>query len=86
MARFRQAIRLLKDIGSEIGIGDLTAVFSSSDPKASQTITLANVSGDALAGLHDWTQLMREYSFVSVKGQQEYSLPDDFSYMINQTG
>lgn len=86
MARFRQAVRLLRDIGSEIGIGDLSSAFSSSDPKSSQTVTLANVSGDALAGLHDWSQLMREYSFTTVEGQQTYDLPDDFSYMINQTG
>ena len=53
-----------------------------------QLVSLLNTAGQELVELHPWQVLRREWEFTTDSGADTgiYDLPDDFGYMIDQTG
>lgn len=87
MARFQTIGDLINRVAISIGLNSTTDPFASPDPAFIQLCTLATECGDDLMQENDWQQLQRAKSFVTAPGDSGlYDLPDDFGYMIDQTG
>jgi hypothetical protein len=87
MSRFQSAGDLINRVAVSVGLQRTADPFASSDPAYVQLCTLATECGDDLVQENDWQQLQRTESFVTMVGDTGlYPLPDDFSYMIEQTG
>ena len=78
---------ILNRVAAEIGVTPVQDPFSSQDPTFMKMQYLLNIAGEELVEAHAWEQLLKEHQIVTVDGDTgEYTLPDDFAYMINQTG
>jgi len=61
--------------------------MSSADESFIQLRGLLNAAGQELVDLHPWQGLNREFKLTTAEGDTgSYDLPEDFSYMIDQTG
>ena len=61
--------------------------FASQDPAFIQLCTLATECGQELVQNSAWQMLISSYTFTTADGDSGiYNLPDDFAYMIDQTG
>lgn len=70
-----------------IGLNSVTDPFSSADPNFVQLCTLATECGQELVQNNAWQKLIATEEFTTAAGDTGvYELPDDFAYMIDQTG
>jgi hypothetical protein len=87
MARFQTVGDLINRVAVSIGLNKTTDPFASADPAFIQLCTLATEAGQDLVQENEWQQLERHQSFVTAVGDTGlYDLPEDFGYMIDQTG
>lgn len=87
MARFQTIGDLINRVAVSVGLNKQTDPFASADPAFIQLCTLATEAGQDLVQENAWQQLERAHDFVTASGDDgNYALPDDFSYMIDQTG
>lgn len=70
------------------GLSSVGDVFASTDPSFVQLRSLLTTCGQELVESYEWEYLRREHSIVTDAGTDDgtYPLPNDFGYMINQTG
>jgi hypothetical protein len=81
------ANKILNQVAAEIGLEPSTDPYASLDPAFIQMRYLLNTCGEELAQSYKWELLIREASIATLEGDSgDYPLPDDFYYMINQTG
>jgi hypothetical protein len=81
-----QANEILNRVAAEVGLSPLPDPYSSDDPSFIKMKYLLNTAGEELVVAREWEALHREHSFTTVADTNEYDLPADFGYMINQTG
>lgn len=87
MARFKTINDICNQVAIEVGIPKTADVFSALDSAFIQLTTLANSCGYELLQDAAWEGLVREYALTTQLGDDgKYDLPEDFGYMINQTG
>ena len=88
MAReFDTANQILNDTAAEIGVSPVSDPFSSSNQVFAQMKHILNSAGRELVRYHTWEQLQREHTITTLNTDSgDYPLPDDFSYMTDQTG
>lgn len=89
MARQETANVLINRASLECGLGTSSDPVASTDPTFLQLTGLLTAAGQELLEMHEWQVLRQEYEFttaVATSATGTYDLPDDFSYMINQTG
>ena len=87
MARFKTINDICNQVAVEVGIPKTADVFSSIDIAFEQFTTLANAVGYELLQDAAWEGLVREHAFTTqIADTGIYDLPDDWGYMINQTG
>jgi hypothetical protein len=87
MARFKTINDIVNQVAVEVGLTKQEDIFSSTDAAFAQFIALGNAVGYELLSNAAWEGLVREHSFTTQAGDDgKYDLPDDFAYMINQTG
>jgi len=87
MARFKTINDICNQVAIEVGIPKTADVFAATDISFTQLTTLANSVGYELLTDVAWEGLVREEDFTTQVGDSgKYELPDDFAYMINQTG
>lgn len=78
---------ILNQVGVEIGLDPVTDPFSSSDQTYRQMTYLINTAGEELSQAYPWEFLTKEHTIVTTGADSgTYNLPDDFLYLINQTG
>ena len=78
---------ILNRVAVEIGTAPVTDPYSSDDPTFIKLKTFLNIAGEELLEAHPWEQLLRQHQIITVADSDGmYDLPDDFSYMVNQTG
>jgi hypothetical protein len=83
----RQADALLNRVAAEVGVAPTTDPMGSSDPTFVQLQYLLNTAGEELALLSPWEAITREHAIATQSTDSgDYPLPDDFNYMIDQTG
>lgn len=78
---------ILNRVAAEIGVAPVVAPYSSVDPVFVQMQYLLNTAGEELSQAYPWELLTRSHQVTtSSLDSGDYPLPDDFGYMINQTG
>ena len=87
MARFRTANDIINQVAVEVGIPKVENAYTSSDAAMIQFTALVNTCGYELLQNEAWEGLVREHQIETKDGDSgTYELPEDFAYMINQTG
>ena len=78
---------ILNRIAAEVGIAPVADPFASDDPQFQQMTWLLNTAGEELLIQFPWEQLQNKHQVTTAAGDTgDYPLPEDFAYMINQTG
>ena len=87
MARFYTANDIINRAALECGLLPSQDPVGSDDESFVQLTGLLNSAGQELVELHPWQGFRKKFSFVTQAGDSgSYNLPDDFSYMLDQTG
>jgi len=87
MSRFEPVGDTINRVAMSVGLLKSSDPFASADPAFVQLCGLATEAGQDLVQEAEWQQLEREHSFITASGDTGlYELPDDFAYMIDQTG
>lgn len=78
---------ILNRVAAEIGVAPVIDPYASTDPLFVQMKYLLNTAGEELGQAYPWELLTRSHQITtSSLDSGDYDLPDDFGYMINQTG
>ena len=80
------ASTILNQVAAEAGIKPVTDPYSSQDETFVQLQYLLNTAGAELRKLHQWSYLETEATITSIDVDGSAPLPEDFDYMIDQTG
>lgn len=84
---YTTATNVLNDAAVELGLAAVTDPVANTDQAYVQLRYLLNSAGRRLVRMHEWERLVGAHSITTTAlDTGEYALPDDFSYMINQTG
>ena len=88
MTQLATANDVLNQAAAELGLTPVSDPFSSADPQFLQLRFLLNTAGKRLVYHYAWEHLQKEHIFfIDVDNvENEYDLPEDFAYMIDQTG
>jgi hypothetical protein len=87
MARLATANDIINRVAVECGLLKDPSPVESSDESFVQLTELLNAAGQELVELFPWQILVKQHQIVTQDGDSGvYDLPDDFSYMIDQTG
>lgn len=93
MARLSTANDIINRVAVEVGLLKVSDPVASLDETFIQLVELLNAAGQEMVELHEWQVLRGKYAVLtgttppadpSTPGT--FDLPDDFSYMIDQTG
>ena len=87
MPRVYTANKIINSAALEVGLIPVTDPVASSSEEFVQLTGLLTAAGQELVLLHAWQALVKEYLITTTdQDTGTYDLPDDFSYMIDQTG
>jgi hypothetical protein len=87
MARFLTANDIINRAAIEVGLLPASDPVASGDDLFVQLTGLLNSAGQEFVEMNDWQALTNAYEVTTVEDDTGvYDLPDDFSYMIDQTG
>jgi len=87
MARLATANDIITRAAAEVGLKKVTDPLSSTDDNFIQLAELLNGVGQELVELHPWQTLSMPFQLTTQLGDTgTYDLPDDYSYMVDQTG
>jgi hypothetical protein len=75
---------IVKQVAGEIGIPFRPPTVVNS-PSATQVWAFLNAAGNDLVRAYPWGELVKEWVFTTEVDKGEYTLPDDWSYFIDQT-
>lgn len=62
-----------------------TVIYGNTNETAKLALACAQQEGKSLLRRHNWLSLNTEHTFSTVASQEDYSLPADFSRLVNQT-
>ena len=81
------ATDILNRVAAEVGLEPVADPYSSADPAFIQMRYLLNTAGEELALSYPWEILIKQANIQTMAGDSgDYPLPDDYLYMIDQTG
>lgn len=87
MARWDIAGTIINDAAVEVGLNAVADPFASVDPAFVQLCRLLTSAGRELLGMHQWQKFVAKHTIITTAlDTGEYPLPDNFLYMIDQTG
>jgi hypothetical protein len=87
MSRFITANEIINRAAIEVGLLTNTDPVASTEDTYIQLTGLLTAAGQELVEMNAWQTLRSVFSFTTADGDSgEYDLPDDFAYMIDQTG
>ncbi len=84
-AGYWTALQVLQQTAGELGLTQPVTIAGATDVQTIQLISLLNSAGNELQMYYPWEQFTREWDFMTVDGQGDYPLPDDWAYFRNQT-
>lgn len=77
----------LNRVAAEIGLDPVQDPWNTTDKTFRQMTYLLNIAGEELCQLYPWEFLTKEHNIQTQSTDSgDYDLPDDFLYMVNQTG
>ena len=85
MSQYWTAIQVLTQTAGELGLPRPTTVTGLTDVQSIQLLAMLNSAGNELQLYYPWEQFLKELTFTTVIGQEEYALPDDLAYFTDQT-
>ena len=78
---------ILNRVAAEVGLEPVSDPYGSTQQEFKQMTYLMNIAGEELCQIYPWEFLMREHSVQTLSTDSgNYDLPDDYLYMLNQTG
>ena len=78
---------ILNRVAAEVGIEPITDPYGSTQQEFVQMRYLLDTAGEELCTSYPWELLNKPHQIITqVSDSGDYPLPDDFYYMINQTG
>jgi hypothetical protein len=87
MARFSTANDIINRAALEVGLVPSNDAAADPDESFIQLTGLLTSAGQEMVELHPWQILRGVYEFITLDTDTgTYDLPEDFSYMIDQTG
>jgi hypothetical protein len=88
MARYDTAADIINGAAGECGLTAVPDPYASSDPAFIQLCGILKTSGLEMLSLYQWQKMVKEHSITTVVPPDDgnYDLPEDFGYMIDQTG
>jgi hypothetical protein len=88
MPRYDTAGDIINSAAVECGLTAVSDPFASTDPAFIQLVQLLTNTGRELLGLYQWNRFVKTHSITTVVPPDtgDYDLPDDFAFMIDQTG
>ncbi len=87
MSRLKSVNDMINSVAVEVGLNSDGDPIASPDELFVQFRELLNSAGQEMVELHTWQVLRGVFNLVTKEGDTgTYDLPDDFSYMIDQTG
>lgn len=88
MARYDTAAQVINSAATECGLVAVANPFTSTDAAFVQLCALLTNAGREMLALYQWNKFVKEHSITTVVPPDtgNYDLPDDFAYMIDQTG
>jgi len=87
MARYATALDVINRAALEVGLIPSPDPVGSGDESFIQLAGLLGSAGQELVELHPWQILVKPFEVITQIGDTGvYDLPDDFAYMIDQTG
>lgn len=84
MARFDTVTNIIADVGTELGLGTLTASFSSTDPILLQLQALMKSVGRGLVLAYPWLQFRTDYNLTTTTATV-YNLPAGFVSYVDSS-
>jgi hypothetical protein len=85
MAEYWTAVDILKQVAGELGLPRPATIVGIEDIQSVQLLSLMNAAGNELVVYYPWAQFSKEWVWNTVPGQEDYPLPDDWSYFRDQT-
>lgn len=85
MAEYWTAVDILKQVAGELGLPRPATIVGIEDIQSVQLLSLLNASGNELVMFYPWAQFSKEWVWQTVQGQEDYPLPEDWSYFRDQT-
>lgn len=85
MALYDTVLNIVSDVAVELGLGSLSAIYSSTDANVIQLRTLLKSTGRGLVLKTPWLQAVKEHTFVT-DANSSYTLPADFQSMVDGSG
>ena len=76
---------ILNQVGAEVGLDPVNDPFAANDQSYKQLSYLINAAGEELSQLYPWQFLRKEATITTTLNEDEYALPNDYLYMLNQT-
>lgn len=88
MPRYATAGDIINQAAAECGLTPVADPYTSSDPAFIQLRYLLTSSGRELLGSHQWNKFVKTHSITTAVPPDtgDYDLPDDFGWLIDQTG
>lgn len=87
MPRLSSANNIINRAAVEVGLSKVNDPVGSTDDAFIQLTELLNGAGQEMVEMFAWQTLVQPYQVITSSADSgEYPLPDDFSYMIDQTG
>ena len=88
MARQETANTIINRAALEVGLSTVSDPVADADKSFIQLTGLLTAAGQELVELHQWQVLRQEIEFTTAVPSDDgiYTLPTDFSYMIDQSG
>lgn len=87
MARYLTVNDIINRAALEIGLQDSSSPVSDVDDTFKQMVALLDSAGQEMCELNAWPVLVKNYRiFTGEDDTGIYDLPNDFNYMIDQTG
>jgi hypothetical protein len=85
MAEYWAAVDILKQVAGELGLPRPATIVGIEDIQSVQLLSLMNAAGNELVVYYPWAQFAKEWVWPTVQGQEDYALPEDWSYFRDQT-
>lgn len=88
MARYGTAAEIINGAASECGLTAVADPYASSDPAFIQLTNILTSAGREMLALFQWQKFVKTHTITTTVPPDtgNYDLPDDFAYMIDQTG
>ena len=78
-------LTICQQVANDIGISKPITIVGNPDQTAVRLLAQATVALEELGRAYNWLELVTEHPFSTVASQDDYSLPSDFSRLVNQT-